>query len=559
MRTPIGQIIGYAELLQEDALDADQSDLARDLWRIRSAAQRLLEYVNGICRPAFAGLAPAQGEPVAEAADPAASMPRGAEAVAEGTKGTLLIVDDDAGNLDLLARRLEASGYTVEVAEDGRSALRRLEEQPFDLVLLDVLMPGMSGIEVLEAIRHERDGTELPVIMATALGGSEDTVEALRRGANDYVTKPFDLPVVLARVETQLSLARAAGVIHDLAMQLEIRNAFIRQIFGRYVSNEVVTNLLESPDGLELKGEKRRVTILLADLRGFSVLTEALSPVSVVSVLNNFLGAMSEVIQAYGGTIDEFIGDAILALFGAPETCADYAERAVACAISMQLAMESVNEKNRAMGLPEVEMGIGIATGDVIVGNIGSERRTKYGAVGSTVNLAARIESTTLGGEILISEETRTELGTLGRLDSEREIHPKGFGASLRIHRVVGMGGRHDLFLAQDGMDFVELEDELPVRLALLEGKQVGSRAVWARISAISARGARLRSEEPLPELSDVRLELLDEHGVTIPGVCYAKVVEAAVGLEGLLTLRFTSRTALFVEFIEQVLVRGRR
>ncbi len=457
--------------------------------------------------------------------------------------GSLLVVDDDPGNRDMLARRLERTGYTVQTAEDGRSALHRIAEGRFDLVLLDVLMPGMSGLEVLRGIRGTHSRSELPVIMATALDRSEDIVEALRHGANDYVTKPFDYPVILARVDTQLTLKRAAEEIEALAQQLEIRNAFVRKVFGRYVSDEIVASLLESDEGLEIRGEKRKLSILMADVRGFSTLTEALSPMDVVSILNNHLGTMSEVIQSYRGTVDEFIGDAVLAFFGAPVAREDDTERSVACAIAMQRAMESVNERNRARGLPEIEMGIGIATGEVIVGNIGSEKRSKYGAIGSSVNLAARIESYTLGGEILISDATRRELGSIARIESEREVHPKGFEAPLTIHKVVGIGGSHDLSLPEEHDRFVELGEEIPVRFALLEGKDVANQGIEASIWAGAANGAKIRSAVPVAELSDIRIELV-EGGRVVSGACYAKVVEGSDSSGDSFTVRFTTHSA---------------
>jgi adenylate cyclase len=456
--------------------------------------------------------------------------------------GRLLVVDDEPGNRDLLARRLRKVGYEVEVAEDGVEGLRAIEAGDFDLILLDILMPGTSGLDVLTAIRRTRSASELPVVMATALGGSEDTVEALRRGANDYVTKPFDMPVVLARIGSQLSLKRATREIEDLARQLEIRNGFIRRTFGRYVAGEIVDNLLESPEGLELRGEKRTLTILISDLRGFSILTEMLEPVQVVSLLNGYLGAMAEIIQSHGGTIDEFLGDGILAFFGAPVARDDHAERAVAAAVAMQLAMASVNRTNRRVGLPEVEMGIGIATGEVIVGNVGSERRTKYGAVGSTVNLAARIESYTMGGEVLISDATRSALASLLEIAEERTVHPKGFGEPLRIHRMAGIHGRHRLFLPQRSEEWIELRAGLPVRFSVLSGKEVSGPSFEGTFGAVTEISARLRSRAPLRELSNLRIELVGAGGAPLPGAFYAKVATgAAVGEEGV--VRFTTRS----------------
>src|SRR5688572_20337674 len=188
----------------------------------------------------------------------------------EPVQGSLLVVDDNEMNRDMLARRLQRHGYTVAVAEDGERALEMIASQPFDLVLLDIMMPGTSGLEVLQRLREHYSVADLPVIMATAKDQSEDMVTALKLGANDYVTKPLDFPVVLARTQTQLSLRRAVADIQRLATQLELRNRFIRETFGRYLTDDVVTSLLDSPEGLQLGGEKRQVTILMSDLRGFT-------------------------------------------------------------------------------------------------------------------------------------------------------------------------------------------------------------------------------------------------------------------------------------------------
>src|SRR5512138_390608 len=195
---------------------------------------------------------------------------------------------------------------------------------------------------------------------------------------------------------------RMTQQLKDSYQELERRNEFIRKVFGRYTSDEVVGALLDAPDGLKLGGEKREVTILMSDLRGFTALAERLEATEVVSLLNHYLSAMVEVIQQYGGTIDEIIGDAILVLFGAPMAAEDDARRAVLCALGMQKAMAGVNAHNEQKGWPAVEMGIALHTGEVVVGNIGSVKRSKYGVVGRTINTTARIESFTVGDQIII-------------------------------------------------------------------------------------------------------------------------------------------------------------
>lgn len=362
-------------------------------------------------------------------------------------QGNILVVDDNEMNRDLLSRRLTKSGFAVSVAEDGYIALAWLDRNPCDLILLDIMMPGMSGIEVLEKIRLTRDGTLLPIIMASANDTSEDIVGALRSGANDYVNKPIDFPVVLARVNAQLALKRANNKVRSLVEEVERRNKFIRGVFGRYLTDDVVETILDSPDGLSLGGERRELTIMMTDIRGFTNISSRLDATEVVTMVNHFLAQMTEVIIRYGGTIDEFIGDAILALFGAPRPLADHAQKAVACAIEMQTIMEEVNRLNAQAGLPQVAAGIGINTGEVVVGNIGSDKRLKYGVVGHNVNFTSRIESYTSGGEVIVSRRTRDLCGDILQITREIRVKPKGFDEEVELAYVGGLGGSYKLSL----------------------------------------------------------------------------------------------------------------
>ena len=541
LRTRLGQVLGYSEMLEEELTDRHLTELLPDLAHIRTAAATMLGLVDHVF----------QAEPAREQSpDPTVTASDGSAATAGTLSGRLLLVDDEPANRELLRRRLVRAGYDVSEAEGGREALTMLEAQPYDLVLLDVMMPDMDGVETLAAIRSTRTVSELPVIMATALAGTSDTVAALEQGANDYVTKPFDMAVVLARVQTQLALRAAASKIETLAQQLEIRNVFLRRTFGRYLSDEVVANLLESDHGLEIRGERRRVSILMADLRGFTSLTEALAPDDIVSILNTYLATMAEVVQAYQGTIDEFLGDAILAHFGALTTRDDDSERAVACAIAMQLAIEEVNRINRARGLPEVEMGIGVATGEVIVGNLGSEKHSKHTAIGSAVNLASRIEGYTLGGEVLVSQATLEEIAHLVHIDLVREVWPKGFDASQKVHRVAAIHGRHGLTVPAERARFTELVQRIPVRFALLDGKSVSGHFHLGEIGALSSTGARVHSDAEVSDLAELRIEIVGHDGPE--GVCYAKVVDRGGGRVKELTVRFTTRAVVLADWAPQ-------
>jgi PAS domain S-box-containing protein len=323
---------------------------------------------------------------------------------------------------------------------------------------------------------------------------------------------------------TELKKARVA-LAHQRDELVEL-NQFVRGVFGRYVSQAVMRNLLDSPEGLEVGGTTRRVTILVADVRGFSSICADLEPQQVIALLNTYLEVMTTVIEEYDGTIDEFIGDAILVLFGAPLATGDHARRAVACALAMQLAMDGVNERNRARGLPALEIGIGIHTGEVVVGNIGSLRRAKYGAVGASVNLASRLESYTVGGQILVSDSTRAAVGEDLILGSCLRVEPKGAQHPLAVHEVLGLGGEDSLTLPARRDSLRPLAVGLDCEYCVMEEKFVGRTAFRGSITKLSRTGAEMRCETPPPLLSNLRLRLLID-GHAGPGEIYAKVVGA--------------------------------
>ncbi len=306
----------------------------------------------------------------------------------------------------------------------------------------------------------------------------------------------------------------------------------IRNTFGRYLTNQVVANLLENPKGLKLGGERRKITMLTSDLRGFSSISERLLPEEVIKLLNTYLSHMADVITEYQGTIDEFLGDGILVLFGAPTTREDDSIRAVACACAMQLQMATVNEKMRQMNLPQLEMGIGINTGEVVVGNIGSEKRSKYGVVGSQVNLTYRIENYTTGGQILISEQTLQDSGTTVIVKETKTVFPKGSKQPITIYQISGIGGEHNLFIPQEEEIFVTLSAAIPIQYSVLEGKNVSNFLFKASLVRLSVNEAQIRAEngesqEIPPKLSNLKLNLLTPNKQTEASEdIYAKILD---------------------------------
>jgi len=313
--------------------------------------------------------------------------------------------------------------------------------------------------------------------------------------------------------------------LKDSYEALERRNQFIRKTFGRYTSDEIVEALLDVPDGLKLGGEKREVTILMSDLRGFTALAERLEPTEVVSLLNHYLSVMVEPIQRNGGTIDEIIGDAILVLFGAPLAMGDAGLRAVRCALGMQKAMGGVNEHNLQMGWPEIEMGIALHTGDVVVGNIGSTKRSKYGVVGRTVNLTARIESFTVGGQVLVSPALIETAGRGVILGDEVEVHAKGMQAPLICRELLGHEEHPELALEEEASVCTTLSKPIPLRYVLLTGKHFDEQMQPAMLLALSKRRAEIEAAGSLPRYANIMFRLEGEAGHGEAQEIYAKVI----------------------------------
>ncbi|MCX5746163.1 MAG: adenylate/guanylate cyclase domain-containing protein [Proteobacteria bacterium] len=315
---------------------------------------------------------------------------------------------------------------------------------------------------------------------------------------------------------------------------------FIRSTFSKYLAPTVVDQMLRDPKKLQLGGETRRLTIMMSDLRGFTAMAERMKPAEVLTVLNHYLGTMADIIVEFGGTIDEFIGDAILVIFGAPIDAPDDARRAVACAVAMQRAMKGLNEHNARLGLPKLEMGIALNTGEVIVGNIGSQKHIKYGVVGSHVNLTARIESNTVGGQVLISGSTYDLAGADVLVGARSMIVAKGFPEPIPAYDVKGIGGEYDLMLEELDLGLVELATPIDVRYRVMTGKNEEGPEQTARLVTASPLGATLHGEGVLEPLQNVKIRLVATPGeaALVDGDLYAKVLD---GGDGAWRLRFTA------------------
>lgn len=293
---------------------------------------------------------------------------------------------------------------------------------------------------------------------------------------------------------------------------------FIRETFGRYVTGEVVARILADPSSLRLGGDQKKVTVLMSDLRGFTSLSERLGPEQMVALLNRYFSRMAEVIIAHDGTIDEFAGDGIVALFGAPTTREDDALRAVACSVAMQLELCRFNaDEGHAL-----EMGIGINTGMVIAGNIGSEKRMKYGVVGTTINLAARLESFTVGSQVLIGEATYREVTDHVQVSDPVEFVAKGLKEPVRCYYLQRVAAPYDLEMPAAEVD-AGRPLEAPAACFRIAGKQVEAEPLPGSTTWLTRHTVRLITPwEPEP-MSNLKLRLRLQDGQVIDEL-YGKV-----------------------------------
>lgn len=336
-----------------------------------------------------------------------------------------------------------------------------------------------------------------------------------------------NLDIIIPVLRSRDEVGRLTGSFDAMVQGLRQRN-FLHDAFGRYLSKEVVDELLGSPEGLKLGGELREVTFLVSDLRGFSALASHLSPHDVLTIMNRYLERMVDIIMHYRGTINEFQGDGILAFFGAPLAAADDTERAIACAIEMQRTLAELNTEQRRLGLPELGMGIGINAGEVIVGNIGSEKRAKYTALGSAVNLAYRIESHTVGGQLLISPSVYEHVRTLVQVQGTLEVQFKGIDQVLTLHDVTAIGGHYQLALPEKAPEvLVPLDPPLPMACFPLTGKAVAAAAISGHIVRLAASTAEAILEAPVTVLTNFKVTL-DPHNTTSIADVYAKVLAVA-------------------------------
>ena len=283
----------------------------------------------------------------------------------------------------------------------------------------------------------------------------------------------------LVEVKEHLKLMQR---IEELNRQLVEKNKYIRKVFGRYLSDEIVDGILSNPSGLSIGGRYEEVTVLISDLRGFTAICNRLNPNELMDALNYYFDCMSHVICGNGGLIIEYMGDGILALFVPSKRNSDHERTAVYTAIQMQNEIKNVNERNMQLGYPEFKMGIGISTGMAVVGNLGSEYAMRYNVIGNCVNLCGRLESYTVGGQIFVSEETMSGIKDKVTTDLSFEIKPKGVDEQISVYSVTGIEGKESAALESVDNEIFELENPEIFDVFLLEEKKVSSEKTQGKV-----------------------------------------------------------------------------
>jgi sigma-B regulation protein RsbU (phosphoserine phosphatase) len=394
------------------------------------------------------------------------------------------------------------------------------------------------------------------VYFAASISGP---LRRLQQGVKEVGEGNFAVAVPEKGVREVVHLAQSFNRLGEQLTDYMAKRDFIRDTFGRYVTQEVVKLLLESKEALELGGETREVTLLISDLRGFTALTADMDPAEVISFLNRYLSRMIEILLDHGAVIDEIMGDGILAFFGAPEPMEDHPLKAVACALAMQAAMDGVNAKNHAEGLPHLEMGIAVNTGAVVVGNIGSERRTKYSVVGAGVNLAARIEAYAVGGQVLLGPATYQRVQPHIKAGESMDVAMKGVPGRTTLREVVGVGEPYNIHLPERYETLTPLSEKIPAHLLRISDKMVVGPPGEAWITHLSETMATITTQEEVEEWEDVRLPLLDGQGRERKGRVYGKVIGVKPGPGGAreAQIRFTSMAPEIYAVIRQALGRS--
>jgi len=370
----------------------------------------------------------------------------------------ILIVDDTPTNVDILAKRLSAHGYEILTAGDGEEGLAVAREQQPDLILLDIMMPKMDGIEVCQHVRGDASLPFIPIILVTAKSDSKDVVAGLEAGAEEYLIKPIDQTALVARVKSMLRIkelhdksqeqaarleAQAAELV-DLNQGLEQRVAeqlteleHVSQL-KRFFSPQLAELIVSSGDDEFMKSHRREITVVFCDLRNFTEFSSTAEPEEQLRVLREYHNAVGSLIFRFEATLEHFAGDGVMAFFNDPVPCPDPAARAIEMAIAMRAEVGELRKKWQKRGF-ELGFGVGIALGYATLGQVGFEGQFHYMAIGSVANLASRLCDQAKDGQILITQRVYADVEDMAEVEAVGELTFKGFHKPVPAYQVLGM------------------------------------------------------------------------------------------------------------------------
>jgi class 3 adenylate cyclase/CheY-like chemotaxis protein len=360
----------------------------------------------------------------------------------------ILVVDDNEANRDILYARLTAHGYDVVQAADGEEAIAATHQHVPDLILLDIMMPKIDGIEACRRIKADATLPFTPIILVTAKSDIKDVVAGLEAGADEYLTKPLDQTALIARVKSVLRLKELYDKVQNQAADLANWNRTLEQRVAeqlleierigqlrRFLPRQVAELMVSSGDDKLLESHRRQVTVVFCDLRGFTAFAETAEPEEVISVLQEYHAALGTLINKFEGTVVLFAGDGLLVLFNDPLPCADPQARAVQMSIAMREEMSGRLEKWRTLG-HELGFGVGIACGHATLGCVGFEGRFQYSATGTVVNLASRLCDKALHGQILVDLKVHTAVQSFVETEPAGELSLKGLHRPVKAFNI---------------------------------------------------------------------------------------------------------------------------
>jgi len=363
----------------------------------------------------------------------------------------ILIVDDNETNRCLLTTRLGAEGYQTVEAENGERALAVVREVAPDVVLLDVMMPKIDGFEVCRRLKVDTTLGFVPIIMVTARTDSQDVVTGLNAGADEYLTKPVDHAALVARVRSMLRIKELHDRVEAQAIELAAWNRLLEQRVAdqvvqiervsrlkRFLSPQIAELILSSSTHEPLASHRRQVTIVFGDLRGFTAFAEIAEPEEVMAVMKEYHATLGSLVHEFEGTLERFLGDGIMVIFGDPIPCADPCNRAVEMAVAMRSRLWELSKKWRRERY-ELGFGVGIAYGYATLGAIGFEGRSEYSAIGTVVNLAARLCAEARDGQILVDSKVRAALDERATAEPVGELTLKGLRRPIAAYNVLEM------------------------------------------------------------------------------------------------------------------------